>query len=76
MKALIKSVVAIAALSFTCSGFACCHHSNWNTVGGKTVVYLGDTVNSVGTGIGHGAHTVLHPTLKATHHLLWGHWRR
>jgi hypothetical protein len=74
MKALIKTIIAITALSFSCAGFACTHCSNWNTVGGKTVVFLGDTVHTVGKGIGHGAHAILHPTMKVTHHVLWGHW--
>jgi hypothetical protein len=76
MKTILKAVIAISALGLASAGFACdkCSNSGLNNVGGKTVVFVADTVGAVGSGVGAATTAILAPTMETTGGLLWHSW--
>lgn len=54
MKATMKGVLAVAALSFACASFACTECCSTKKVGLNTMVYTGDTIRGTGVMCGDG----------------------
>lgn len=74
MKACIKGMLAILALSLSCASFACkgaCDSMDGvNQVGGKTVGWLGDTGGKVATGTANLYGSVVGTAFQTTDKLL------